>query len=138
MRPGERTFGASWYCARSATTIENLGALEWPKAYRRWFLAIIRLTCPLSKQPRSSVTQLCATSSNTGTSERARSRTFHKAGRAISFGQSCQRFRQDQGATCNIFGRSIFVRPVAVTVTTGDEQHRHGRNLRHKERIVIC
>src|SRR5262249_29563222 len=48
-----------------------------------------------------------------------------------------KRFSEDKSAAGDVFGRSIFVGPVAPSIATRDEKHRRGSDAAHKERVVV-
>ena len=58
-----------------------------------------------------------------------------KCGRSAC--ERCQRSRQHVNAASNRLRRGVFVRPVTHAAAAGNEQHRHRRNARHEERVVV-
>src|SRR5216683_1852884 len=54
-----------------------------------------------------------------------------------SGGQLCQRLGQDQRAPCNIFWRSVFIGPMAVTIAAGNEEHPRRCDPRNEKGIVV-
>src|SRR5207245_8286672 len=49
----------------------------------------------------------------------------------------CKRFGEYKRSIRNVFRRRIFVRSMAITVATRDEQHGYMCNARHKKRIMV-
>src|SRR5579864_4535183 len=49
----------------------------------------------------------------------------------------CKRFGEYKRSIHNVFRRRIFVRSMAITVATRDEQHAYRCNARHKKRIMV-
>src|SRR6266851_8608199 len=54
-----------------------------------------------------------------------------------SGGELCQRLGQDQRAPCNIFWRSVFIGPMAVTIAAGNEEHRRRGDPRNEKGVVV-